>query len=69
MKNLKTAQTALEMIAAGHSVEIVMVVTGLDPDELLAILDGELGIKTHVVEYVLQEIETESLGIIELNVN
>lgn len=69
MKNFKTAQTALEMIAAGHSVEIVMAVTGLDPDELLAILDGELGIKAHVIEHVLQVIETDTLGEIELNVN
>ena len=69
MKNFKVAQTALEMIASGHSVEIVMVVTGLDPDELLAILDGELGIKPHVVEHVLQVIETDTLGEVELNVN
>jgi hypothetical protein len=69
MKSFKVAQTALEMIAAGHSVEIVMIVTGLFPDELLAILDGELGIKPHVVEYVMQVIETDTLGEIELNVN
>ena len=69
MRNFKVAQTALEMIAAGHSVETVMNITGLDPDELLAILDGELGIKAHVIEHVLQVIETELLGEIEVNVN
>ena len=69
MTNFKTAQTALEMIAAGHSVEIVMAVTGLEIDELLAVLDGELGIKVHVIEHVLQVIETDTLGEIELNVN
>ena len=69
MKNFKVAQTALEMIAAGHSVEIVMAVTGLEIDELLAVLDGELGIKVHVIEHVLQVIETDTLGEIELNVN
>ena len=69
MGNFKVAQTALEMIVAGHSVEIVMAVTGLDPDELLDILDRELGVKAHVIEHILQVIETESLGEIELNVN
>ena len=69
MKNFKAAQTALEMIAAGHSVETVMNITGLEPDELMEILDGELGIKAHVIEHVLQVIETDTLGEIELNVN
>jgi len=69
MTNFKAAQTALEMIAAGHSVEIVMDVTGLGPDELLAVLDGKLGIKAHIIEHVLQVIETDTLGEIELNVN
>jgi hypothetical protein len=69
MRNFKVAQTALEMIAAGHSVETVMSITGLDPDELLAILDGELGIKAHVIEHVLQVIYTVLLGEIEVNVN
>ena len=67
MKN--TAQTALEMIAAGHSVETVMNVTGLEPDELMDILDRTLGIKAHVIEHILQVIDTDTLGEIELNVN
>jgi MoaA/NifB/PqqE/SkfB family radical SAM enzyme len=69
MKNFKTAQTALEMIAAGHSVETVMNITGLELNELEAILDRELGVKAHAIEYILQVIDTESLGEIELNVN
>jgi len=69
MKNSKIIQTALEMIVAGYPIETVMNITGLDPDELLSILDGELGIKTHVIEHILQVIETDSLGEIELNVN
>ena len=67
MKN--TAQTALEMIAAGHSVETVMNITGLEPDELMDILDRTLGIKAHVIEHILQVIDTDTLGEIELNVN
>ena len=67
MKN--TAQTALEMIAAGHSVETVMNITGLEPDELMDILDKTLGIKAHVIEHILQVIDTDTLGEIELNVN
>ena len=69
MRNFKVAQTALEMIAAGHSVETVMNITGLEPDELMAILDRTLGIKAHVIEHILQVIETDTLGEIELNVN
>ena len=69
MKNSKVAQTALEMIAAGHSVETVMNITGLEPDELLEILDRTLGIKAHVIEHILQVIDTDTLGEIELNVN
>ena len=67
MKN--AAQTALEMIAAGHSVETVMNITGLEPDELMDILDKTLGIKAHVIEHILQVIDTDTLGEIELNVN
>jgi hypothetical protein len=67
MKN--AAQTALEMIVAGHSVETVMNITGLEPDELLEILDRTLGIKAHVIEHILQVIDTDTLGEIELNVN
>jgi len=69
MRNFKVAQTALEMIVAGHSVETVMNVTGLEPDELMDILDRTLGIKAHVIEHILQVIDTDTLGEIELNVN
>jgi hypothetical protein len=71
MKNSKVAQTALEMIAAGHSVETVMNITGLDPDELMDILDGELGIKnkTLTVEHVLQVIQSEICGELEFDMN
>ena len=57
------------MIVAGHSLETVMNITGLEPDELMSILDRTLGIKAHVTEHVLQVIETDTLGEIELNVN
>ena len=70
MKN-KT-HTALEMIAAGHSVEMVMDITGLEPDEMLEILNGVLGEeprKVHVVECVLQVMESEMLGEFDVNVN
>jgi hypothetical protein len=74
MKN-KT-RTALQMIAAGHPVETVMDIVGLEPDELLEILNEVLGLeqelepkKVHIVECVLETIESEMLGEFDLNVN
>lgn len=74
MKN-KT-HTALQMIAAGHSVETVMNIVGLEPDELLEILNEVLGVepeleprKVHIVECILEVLESEMLGTIEVNVN
>ena len=74
MKN-KT-HTALQMIAAGHPVETVMDIMGLEPDELLEILNEVLGVepelepkKVHIVECVLETIESEILGEFDLNVN
>jgi hypothetical protein len=72
MRNFKVAKTALEMIAAGHSVEMVMDVLNLEPDDLLEILDGAIEKKpgkAHVVEFVLQEIESEMLGDFDVCVN
>jgi hypothetical protein len=69
MRNFKVAQTALEMIVAGYPIETVMNITGLEPDELLDILDRTLGVKAHVIEHILQVIETDTLGEIELNIN
>jgi hypothetical protein len=72
MKN--KAHTALQMIAAGHPVETVMNIVGLEPDELLEILNEVLGPelepkKVHIVECVLETIESEMLGEFDLNVN
>jgi hypothetical protein len=74
MKN--KAHTALQMIAAGHPVETVMNIVGLEPDELLEILNEVLGVepelepkKVHIVECVLETIESEMLGEFDLNVN
>jgi hypothetical protein len=74
MKN--KAHTALQMIAAGHPVETVMNIVGLEPDELLEILNEVLGLepelepkKVHIVECVLETIESEILGEFDLNVN
>ena len=74
MKN--KAHTALQMIAAGHSVETVMSIVGLEPDELLEIINGVLGLepelepkKVHIVECVLETIESDMLGEFDLNVN
>jgi hypothetical protein len=86
MKN--KAHTALQMIAAGHPVETVMDIVGLEPDELLEILNEVLpdelletlnevlGLepelepkKVHIVECVLETIESEILGEFDLNVN
>ena len=69
MRNFKVAQTALEMIVAGHSVETVMNITGLEPDEFMSILDRTLGIKAHIIEWVSQVIQTQICGEIEVNVN
>jgi len=66
MRNFKVAQTALEMIVAGYPIETVMNITGLDPDELLDIINGAI---EHVVEFVLQEIESEMLGEFDVCVN
>ena len=74
MKN--KAHTALQMIAAGHPVETVMNIVGLEPDELLEILNEVLGVepgleqkKVHIVECVLETIESEMLGEFDLNCN
>jgi hypothetical protein len=63
---------ALEMIAEGYPVEIVMDILGLEPDELLDIINEEIGDvpgKVHVVECVLQVMESEILGEFDVNVN
>lgn len=65
MKN--AAQTALEMIAAGHSVEMVMEIVGLEPDEMLEILNEVL--EVHVIEFVLQEIKSNMLGTFDVSMN
>jgi hypothetical protein len=78
MKN--KSHTALQMIAAGHPVETVMNIVGLEPEELLEILNEVLGVepglkpkleprKVHIVECVLEVLESEMLGTIEVNVN
>jgi hypothetical protein len=64
MKN-KT-HTALEMIAKGHPVEMVMEIVGLDPEEMLEILMEN---KVHIIEFVLQEIKSEMLGTFDVSIN
>lgn len=61
MKN-KT-HTALEMIAKGHPVEMVMEIVGLDPEEMLEILNKVL------IEFVLQEIKSNMLGTFNVSMN
>jgi len=60
---------ALEMIKEGYSIEIVMDVLGLEPDELLDIVNGALGIKVFAVECVSQVIESELIDRFEINMN
>ncbi len=74
MKN--KAHTALQMIAAGHPVETVMNIVGLEPEELMDILNEVLGVepelepkKVHIVECVLETIESDMLGEFDINVN
>lgn len=64
MKN-KT-HTALEMIAKGHPVEMVMEIVGLDPEEMLEIL---MEYEVHIIEFVLQEIKSEMLGTFDVSMN
>lgn len=61
MKN-KT-HTALEMIAKGYPVEMVMEIVGLDPEEMLEILNKVL------IEFVLQEIKSNMLGTFNVSMN
>ena len=67
MKN-KT-HTALQMIAAGHPVETVMDIMGLEPDELLEILNEVLGDELlEILNKVLElepELEPEKVHIVE----
>ena len=65
MKN-KT-HTALEMIAEGHPVEMVMEIVGLDPEEMLEILNKVL--EVHIIEFVLQEIKSNILGTFNVSMN
>jgi len=71
MKN--KAHTAIEMIIQGYPVETVMNITGLEPDEMMDILmdlESELRPrKVHVIELVLETIETDMLGEFDINVN
>ena len=60
---------ALEMIKEGYSIEIVMDILGLEPEELLDIVNGALGIKVFAVECVSQVIESELIDRFEINMN
>jgi hypothetical protein len=55
------------MIAEGHPVEMVMEIVGLDPEEMLEILNKVL--EVHIIEFVLQEIKSNMLGTFDVSMN
>lgn len=60
---------ALEMILEGHPVEIVMNILGLEPEEMLDIINGVLGEKIHVIEFITQIIDSKIIEKFEVNLN
>jgi hypothetical protein len=63
---------ALEMIKKGYSEEIVMDVLGLEPNELLDIINEKIKDmigKVHMVEYISQIMYSTMLGKFEININ
>ena len=75
--NNKHTHQAIHMIIQGHSVETVMNILSLEPEELMDILMAlETGLgpelepkKVHIVECVLETIESDILGEFDLNCN
>ena len=66
---MKNKQIALEMIAAGYDVEMVMSITGFDPEELFEILNEVLGEGERIkVTLITQQFYTQ-IGVIEMNLN
>tara|TARA_R110000868_G_scaffold354399_1_gene615688 strand:+ start:771 stop:971 length:201 start_codon:yes stop_codon:yes gene_type:complete len=59
---------ALEMIASGYSVETVMDILGLEPEELRDILEDMIGQPIDVT-WATQFFASESIGEFEVNVN
>jgi hypothetical protein len=63
---------AIEMIAAGHKLEAVIDITGVDPELLYDVLTSMLGeeqvIEVKLVE-TLQHFHSETVGIFKVNMN
>ena len=69
MKNKK--ETALKMIAAGYSVEEVMDIVGLEPEELYDILTEVLDSTSRVVKLTgtFEHFDSVLAGHFEMNIN
>jgi hypothetical protein len=71
MKN-KQLRNAIDMIAQGYDLHLVLDITGVDPDLLLDVLTDMLGDEPQqsvkVVE-TLQHFNSESIGMFKVNIN
>jgi len=71
MKN-KQLRNAIDMIAQGYDLHLVLNVTGVDPDLLLDALTDMLGeepLATVMVVQVLQHFDSESIGQFRVSMN
>jgi len=68
----KQLRMAIEMIAAGHKLEAVIDITGVDPELLYDVLTSMLGeeqvIEVKLVE-TLQHFHSEAVGVFKVNMN
>jgi hypothetical protein len=65
----KQLRNAIEMIAAGYSVEVVLDITGVEPELLLDVLSSMTEPQTANVVEVTEHFNTEAIGRFVVNVN
>jgi len=71
MKN-KQLKTAIDMIAQGYDLELVLDISGVDPDLLFDVLTDMLGEEPQQsvkVVQTLQHFDSKEIGMFKVNVN
>lgn len=66
-------KTALDMIAQGYDLDLVLDITGVEPDVLMDVLVNMLGAEmepeTMKVVQVLQHFNSDTIGLFKVNMN
>ena len=67
-------KTAIDMIAQGYDLELVLNITGVDPEALMDILVNMIGEEIHstaqvTVVQTLQHFNSDSIGLFKVNIN